>query len=71
MYKITITEVTTTRKEVESWEKLYDSPANGLGNSGQYGNVKINRDVKVEREVLRQEVEDLDVAAVIRAVNNL
>lgn len=67
MYRIEITEV--TEKEVgpaQSYQKLNDE--------GKYGWVRTPDRTEIReltRKVLTQEVETVDVAAVIKAINNL
>jgi len=65
MFTITITETKTVEKEVdERWQQI--------NQEGEYGypprRVSFQQ---VSREVLKQEVETLDVPAVIKAINNL
>ena len=69
-YRIEITEVTKrVVGQLQAYQKTSDIP-----NGGTYGYVPVpNRDEvqNIERKVLVQEVDTLDVAAVIKAVNGL
>ena len=66
-YEVKIIEF-TVEKEIrgKTWEQ-------GAGETPQdYGYTPaIEKQVKVEREVFRQSVDDLDIASVIKAVNGL
>jgi hypothetical protein len=69
MYRIEVVEV--TEREVgpsQAYQKISDA------DGGKYAYVPVpnrNEVQKVERKVLTQEVETVDVAAVIKAINNL
>lgn len=70
MYRVTITEITSEKRPTREYEKLADT-GNDRDGGAVYGYVETEWWLRTEREVLKQEVEALDVAAVIRAVNNL
>lgn len=70
-FKIEITETReriTTKRE---WVKVADSGNEGDGRSVYGYGPEIATTTDVLREVLTQEVDTLDLAAVIRAINNL
>ena len=67
MYRIEITEVTEKRTEFREWRKMTDDSG-----PKQYGYADPTPRVeKIERKVLTQEVETVDLPAVIKAINNL
>ena len=68
IYKITIERVTTERRVVKQWVKLYDERQ---GDEDQYGYRGVEQDVKEGVTIYTQQVEDLDLVSVIRAVNKV
>lgn len=70
MYKIKITKITEepyTRKE---YEKIADTGNKEDGKS-VYGYVTTEDIREVENEILRQEVEEIDLKSILKAINNL
>lgn len=70
MFKVTIVEITQRDVVKQEYEKLADTK-NKYDNGAVYGYVEKKATERVERQVLTQEVETVDVAAVIKAINNL
>ena len=68
IYKITIERVTTERRVVKQWVKLYEERQ---GDEDQYGYRGVEQDVKEGVTIYTQQVEDLDLVSVIRAVNKV
>ena len=68
IYKITIERVTTERRVVKQWVKLYEERQ---GDEDQYGYRGVVQDVKEGVTIYTQQVEDLDLVSVIRAVNKV
>lgn len=68
IYKITIERVTTERRVVKQWVKLYDERQ---GDEDQYGYRGVEQDVKDGVTIYTQHVEDLDLVGVIQAVNKV
>ena len=68
IYKITIERVTTERRVVKQWVKLYEERQ---GDEDQYGYRGVEQDVKEGVTIYTQQVEDLDLVAVIQAVNKV
>lgn len=67
MFEITIKEITRERQLVGQEWKL-----TGMQNDAVYGYTPdIEREVDVTRDILKQTVKDLDLAAVIKAINNI
>lgn len=69
-YKITVERITSQEEITQQYQKIADV-GNPLGGGVTYGYVPMTKVVETSREVLRQEVEALDLAAVIKAVNGL
>ena len=70
MYKISITKVTSERKLDADWVKLWDTrPAGVDPDADQYGYRKTEREVESSKVIYTQEVDTLDLVAVIQAVN--
>ena len=67
-YKITITEIGQESKlQGNKWAKLSDKEG-----GGQYGYTpEVRMAVNFEREIFSQSIEELDLSAVIRAVNEI
>lgn len=72
MFKIEITEVTeVVRQNAKEYQKVSDS-GNPMGGGPVYDYVAgAEKREKITRQVLTQEVETLDMPAVIKAVNRL
>lgn len=73
MYRIVITKEEEKQVTTSEWKQLYDTDeqATAHGKDSMYGYAE-RSDVKtVSIDVLDQRVEDLDMAAVIKAVNKL
>lgn len=73
-YTVTITKSETTKKVVKEYERLYDSEAFEKiyaknPKADQYGYVGTEKDVTDETQVFRQVTEDLNLKAVIDAIN--
>ena len=68
IYKITIERVTTERRVVKQWVKLYEERQ---GDEDQYGYRGVEQDVKEGVTIYTQQVADLDLVSVIRAVNKV
>jgi hypothetical protein len=69
-YQVVVTKIDrVTETGPRRWEKMYDHPAPGVEQYGYAPPIEETR--RVEVEVLKQTVEALDLAAVIRAINNL
>lgn len=68
MFRIKIVEITTKTTAVKVWQKLNDNDKDPK----QYGYAEpVERTEKVEREVLTQELEIVDISAVVKAINGL
>lgn len=70
VYRIQITEVTSAVEPTSEWKQLADS-GNPYDSGPIYGWVEVTRVRERTREVLTQEVLELDIVAVIRAVNGI
>ena len=68
IYKVTIERVTIERKTVKQWVKLYEERQ---GDEDQYGYRGVEQDVKDTITIYTQQVEDLDLVSVIKAVNKV
>lgn len=68
-YKITITETKTETKKIgKEWCQGAD-PENG--DSGWGYSPEIEKDIDVQRKILEQEIDDIDIKTVIKAINGL
>lgn len=70
MFKITITETRTETQPRKEYRQVADT-GNPRDGGKVYEYVAADLPTTVQRDVLTQEVETLDLAAVIKAVNNL
>lgn len=64
MFKITVEEVKTEEKLVKEWQKLTDDSSDK-----QYGYVQTRDMVETEATLFYQEVDAIDLVAIIDAVN--
>ena len=76
MYKITISKIESETKKEKSWEKLRDTYPDETSNTGrerdkQYGYVETEMTSQVEKVILVQEVEEMDLTSVIKAINKI
>lgn len=71
MYKITIEKVTTERKVVRDWVKVRDRLESDSPERDNYEYREVERAVTEARTIYTQEVEALDLVAVIQAVNRV
>lgn len=73
MFKVTIEEETTKEETVREYQKLYDVGAAPVSSEADknYGYVEVTKPVTRSRKVLTQEVDTLDLPAVIKAINGL
>lgn len=69
-YRVEITKVDTVPDVKREWKQVSDK-GNPHDGGAIYEYVTYDGTQRVEREILKQEVETCDVAAVIRAVNGL
>lgn len=70
-YKITITRKTTWREDEQEYKKIAET-GNPNGGGPVYGYVKKENALKaVETDILTQTVSDLDLTAVIKAINKM
>lgn len=71
MYKVIIEEVTVADQKTTTYEKLYESdhPRVVHDRESQYGYVNSVQTVTNRRQVYTQEVDELNLVAVIQAVN--
>lgn len=69
MFKVTIEEVTVKDEKVKEYQRIYDrSPEMDQSN---FGYVEVVKPVTRSRQVLIQEIDGLDLSAVIKAINGL
>lgn len=73
MYRIVITKEEEKEVTTSEWHQLYDTEdeAKSHGKDSKYGYAKDTQTKTISTQVLDQRVEDLDMAAVIKAVNKL
>lgn len=70
MYKVKITRV-EIRKSMETEYKKIADTGNEKDGGAIYGYVENPQEVKEEQEILSQEVSEIDLFAVIKAVNKI
>jgi predicted transcriptional regulator len=70
MYKIEITHVEQVNRQDRSYEKVADT-GNERDGGPVYEYVTFDAVKNIERKVLEQVVDNLDLAAVIKAINGL
>jgi hypothetical protein len=70
MYKITIQKIEKVHSTETSYEKIADS-GNERDGGSVYGYVEYPSEKNAETSVFNQTVDDLDLQAVIKAVNNI
>lgn len=70
MYRITIEQVTWSEVVKQAWQKIADT-GNERDDGPQYGYVDARGKEIDSTKILQQEVEELDVKAVIKAINGL
>lgn len=70
MYQITIEKVEKKEAVGREYQKIADS-GNERDGGPRYAYVEFPSQKVIETTILRQSVEELDLAAVIKAVNNL
>ena len=70
MYQVTITKIETVKSVDRSYEILADT-GNERDNGRQYGYVEYPSEKSVDTKIYNQSVEDIDLQAVIKAVNNI
>jgi hypothetical protein len=70
MFRIEVKEINSETRDVEKWVKLRDKVEGEEGDDKpEYGYVTRREFVKDERVLLTQEVENVDLKALIRAIN--
>jgi hypothetical protein len=67
MFRVIVAEVKEVEKLEKEWQKLKDNDV--LGGEPEYGYVQTKNMVEEVNQVYTQEVEDIDLVAVIDAVN--
>jgi hypothetical protein len=70
MYRITINKITTEEVEEKNYERIADT-GNKEDGGAVYGYVPKKTTREIERNILSQEVEDLDIEEVIKAINKI
>jgi len=79
-YQISITKKEIVRQEVKEYERLRSAYPDDMPSrmsreerekDPEYGYVATEKDVEVTTQVLSQEVDDLDLKEVIKAINKL
>ena len=71
MFEIVIREVVEVEERTRAYQKLHDKEDFNTKEDPQYGYIYADDVVKKERVVLRQEVEELDIKFVIKAINGI
>jgi hypothetical protein len=70
MFRIEVKQINSEVRDVEKWVKLREQVAGeDAGSTPEYGYVTRRELVKDERVILTQEVENVDLKALIRAIN--
>lgn len=70
MFKVTIKEITTKKVVNKEYEKIADT-GNSEDGKSIYGYVDKEEEVRDERTVLEQEVKEIDIGEVIKAINDI
>jgi hypothetical protein len=73
-YRVVVTRIETVERKTKDWLKQYDIPESDMGGrrpEGQYAYVETVKEVVDKTDIYDQTVNNLDLAAVIKAVNGL
>ena len=69
MYQIIIKKIEVEEVEKKEYEKISDTGGNDDG--AKYGYVSVKRMEKIEQIILQQEIDAIDLEAIIKAVNQI